>query len=82
VHTVVLAVQLAEVLAGDVFQRADRAGDLITMELVRQRLLELRAHPEDCRCGLCAPARVVRPEAVYRIAAAWQRQCTRVRAMR
>ena len=42
----VLAVQLAEVVAGDVFQRADRAGDLITMELVRARLLELRCGRE------------------------------------
>lgn len=83
-HTVVLAQQLAEVTASDVFQRADRAGDLITMELVRQRLAELLAHPDRCRCGLCAAARAVSPEAVWRIATAWQRQCnaTKARGMR
>jgi hypothetical protein len=56
----VLRLQLTEAAAGDVFQHADKAGDLVTMELVRQRLAELAAHPDDCRCGTCAPARVVK----------------------
>jgi hypothetical protein len=80
----VLAKQLAEVAACDVFTRADQGGQVITMALVKQRLADLRAHPDDCRCGSCAPARVVKPEGVYRIAAAWQRECnaTRARALR
>ena len=81
VRTVVLAVQLAEVVAGDVFQRADRAGDLITMELVHQRLAELRAHPPGCRCGhYCDAVPLGSPEAVWRIATTWQRQCNSTRA--
>ena len=75
----VLRRQLTEMAAGDVFQRADSAGDLVTMELVRARLAELAAHPADCRCG-CAAARVVRPADVYRIASTWQRQCDATRA--
>jgi hypothetical protein len=58
----VLAQQLAEVVAGDVFQRADQGDQLITMELVRRRLDELRDHPPDCRFGHCAAARVVKAD--------------------
>ena len=75
-----LVQQLREVIAGDVFQRADAAGQVITMEMVKQRLAELRAHPPDCRCGHCAPARVAKPADVYRIASTWQRQCNATRA--
>ena len=77
----VLRLQLTEAAAGDVFQRADSAGDLVTMELVRQRLAELAAHPHDRRRDA---ARVVRPESVYHIASAWQHQinATRARALR
>ena len=42
-----LAQQLRELLAGDLFHRADQAGQPITIELVKQRLDELRAHPDD-----------------------------------
>ena len=76
--------QLAEVLAGDVFSRADAAGNLITMELVRHRLAELADHLPTCRCGLCDAARVIRPQGVYAVARGWQRDinATTVRARR
>jgi hypothetical protein len=73
-----------ELVAGDVFQRADQAGDVITMTLVARRIAELATHPRRCCCGLCAAARAVRPAHVYRVAAAWQWQiyATRARALR
>ena len=51
-----LAQQLAEVAACDVFTRADQGGQVITMALVKQRLAELRAHPDDCGAVLVARA--------------------------
>jgi hypothetical protein len=77
---VALRDQLAAVAAFDVFQKADRAGQVVTMELVTTGLLELRGHRDDCRCGGCAPARVAKPAAVYAIASGWQRECSRTRA--
>ena len=47
---------VADERVADAFQRAGRAVDLITMESVRARLDELRAHPGGCRCGACGAA--------------------------
>ena len=68
-----LAVQLAELVALGVFQQADEDGRLISMEYVRERIDELKAHPPGCRCGRnCSAASVVKPETVWRIASRWQ----------
>lgn len=70
--------QLTEAIAGDVFQRADRAHEVVTMAMIQVHLKELAAHPPDCRCrNYCRAASVVSPEAVWRVATTWQRQCER-----
>jgi hypothetical protein len=50
----VRAVECAEILALDVFNRAD--GRPVTMSMVLRRLGELATHRPDCGCGLCSAA--------------------------
>jgi hypothetical protein len=64
----VLREQLTELVAADVFQRTDAAGETVTAGSVRRRLEELRAHPGGCRCGACGAAR---DDHAYRVASAW-----------
>ena len=56
----VLREQLTELVAADVFQRADAAGETVCAGSVRRRPEELRAHPPGCRCGACGAARGAR----------------------
>ena len=43
----------AEIVALDVFEAAQAAGEPVTVALVKQRVDELLAHPPACRCGRC-----------------------------
>ena len=58
----VRALEAAEIVALDVFNRAD--GQPISMSVVQQRLEQLRAHRPSCRCGLCGLAVRVRASRV------------------
>jgi hypothetical protein len=42
-----------------------------TLGLAEKWLSGLLSHESDCACGLCEPARRVRPFGVYRVASAW-----------
>ena len=79
----VRAAEATELLAVDMFRRAD--GRPITMTMVRSRLEQLRAHRPTCKCGLCGET-VAKATAdrVYRTASIWQRSVnvTRARAVR
>jgi hypothetical protein len=56
-HTDKVRVQeAAELVAIDVFQRAEATGQPITLGLVERRLDELRSHEPECACGLCTAA--------------------------
>ncbi len=48
--------EAAELVAIDVFQRAEATGQPITLGLVERRLDELRSHEPECACGLCTAA--------------------------
>ena len=71
----VLREQLTELVAADVFQRADAAGETVCAGSVRRRPEEFRAHPPGCPAAAPA-ARRVRDDDVYRVASAWRRQVT------
>jgi hypothetical protein len=74
-----------ELVALDVFQRATDSGQHVTRDLVAQRLQQLQAHRETCRCGLCGETVAkARPDRVFVQARAWQRSvaATRARAVR
>jgi hypothetical protein len=79
----VRVIEAVEPVACHVFNLADRDGQRVYMEMLRQRLARLREHRRGCR-QLCATAANVAPADVYRIAKAWQRQsnATRLRAVR
>ena len=64
--------EAAELVAIDVFQRADKAGQRITLAMVERRVDELLAHAPGCRCRLCEAAAKVRVGHVWQIASAWQ----------
>ena len=74
----------AELVAIDIYQRADEAGLPVTLAMVEQRLDELLGHSPACACRLCPAAAKVGVGHVYRIAAAWQGciAATRRRGMR
>ena len=73
----------AEIIALDIYQRADRTGERITLGMCERRLTELAAHP-DGHCGLCSAARRVTAVKVFWVASSWQSEvaATRRRAMR
>ena len=84
-HTGTVRVQeAAELVAIDVFQRADKAGQRITLAMVERRVDELLAHAPGCRCRLCEAAAKVRVRDVHRIAVNWESAigATRRRATR
>jgi len=62
-----------EIIALDVYQRAQAAGQRITLQLCEQRLAELRAHRPTCRCGLCGTMAKAKARNVFAVAASWQR---------
>ena len=61
-----------EQIALDVFGRADIGGKLITRRMVAERLNELSAHSDGCRCGLCHLVPSVTVTKVWRCASRWQ----------
>lgn len=73
-----------DLLAIDVFTRAQATGERITLATVERRLDELLSHEPGCECGLCAAAAGVKPWYVYRVVAGWAgiAASTRHRAMR
>ncbi len=73
-----------DLLAIDIFRRAQASGEPITLGTVERRLAELLAHEPDCPCGLCTAAAKVRAYGVYRVVAAWAGgvAATRRRAVR
>lgn len=80
-----LAQQLAELVALSVFRSAGEDGRFISMAYTREHLAELKSHPPGCHCGRnCSAASVVKPETVWRVTSAWQRQVrtTKVRGLR
>jgi len=62
-----------EIIALDVYQRAEDAGQRITLPMCAQRLTELRAHRPTCRCGLCGTMAKAKARNVFAVAASWQR---------
>ena len=48
-----LGLAAVEQMALNVFGLADRDGKVITRRMVAERLSELSAHSDGCRCGLC-----------------------------
>ena len=55
-----------------VFERAQRTGELVTMDLVNHVVNELLAHPAECRCGACQAAAQASARAIFRTAQAWE----------
>ena len=71
-HTDKVRVQeAAELVAIDVFQRAEATGQPITLGLVERRLDELRSHEPECACGLCTAASEMRASRVFYVARGW-----------
>jgi hypothetical protein len=60
----------AEIVAIDVFEAAQAAGEPITMESVKRRVDELLDHPPACACGRCEAAAVARVGHIWRVATA------------
>ena len=73
--------QAVEQIALDVFGRADTNGKLITRRMVAERLDELAAHSDGCRCGLCHLVPLVTVSKVWRCAAYWQRDVNQTRLL-
>ena len=63
--------EAAELVAIDVFQRAEATGQPITLGLVERRLDELRSHEPECACGLCTAASEMRASRVLYVARGW-----------
>ena len=62
-----------EIIALDVYQRAEDAGQRITLPMCEQRLAEVRAHRPTCRCGLCGTMAKAKARNVFAVTASWQR---------
>ena len=77
-------IESAEVLAADLFKKADRTRQRLTFGDVERYLAQLASHPPDCTCGRCVLASRATAQRVYAIASGWQRQvrATRLRARR
>jgi hypothetical protein len=74
-----------DIVAADVFSRADRAQVPITPAMVERRMAQLAGHRPGCRCRLhVAAAKVRKPLDVYYRAIAWEHAiaATRWRATR
>jgi hypothetical protein len=73
-----------DLLAIDIFRRAQASGEPITLGTVERRLAELLSHEPGCACGLCAAAAKVRPWGVWMVVSRWQSgvAATRRRAVR
>src|SRR5882672_5302092 len=75
-HTAKVRVQeAAELVAIDVYKRAEKTGERITLAVVKRRVAELLGHAPACRCGLLCEAAAkakVGVGHVWRIASAWQ----------
>ena len=80
----VRVIEAAEVIAADLFKRADQDRYRITFGDVERHLAELASHHRGCECGRCRMVSRVSAQRVYAIASGWQRQVrqTRIRAMR
>jgi hypothetical protein len=68
-----------EILALDVFNVADRTGQLVTRALVANRLAELATHRVGCGCGLCELLGLAAPSKVHWTASRWQWSIARTR---
>ena len=77
-------VECAELIAADLFTRAEQTRARLTFGDVERYLAQLASHPPDCTCGRCGLAPRVTAQRVYAIASGWQRQvrATRARAPR
>lgn len=49
----------AELIAIEVFNTAQAAGEPVTMVLVKRHVTELLAHPPECECGRCEAAHLL-----------------------
>ena len=83
-HNAAVPSERIELVALDVFWRAEAAGEVITLAMVEQRLEQLAGHRPTCRCQVCGAVRgrrwatiPVRATNVYRVCAAWQRWARR-----
>lgn len=63
--------EAAEIIALDIYQWCDEAGERITLGMCERRLTELLSHP-DGHCGLCKAARKVSAEKAFWVASSWQ----------
>jgi hypothetical protein len=62
----------AELIALDVFNTAQAAGEPVSTELVKRHVAELLAHPPECACGRCEAAATARVGHVYAVAIGFQ----------
>jgi hypothetical protein len=67
----VAATRNEDMIAVDIYRRAEESGEPITLGTVERRLSELLAHEPGCPCGLCTAAASVRPQGVWWIVRAW-----------
>ena len=73
--------QAVEVLSLHVFGLADLGGKLITRKMVAEKLAELSAHRDGCRCGLCELLPLVTVSKVWRMSSRWQTDVNRTRLL-
>ena len=67
--------EAAELVAIDVYKRAEKTGERITLAMVKRRVAELLGHAPACRCGLLCEAGAKAKASVghvWRIASVWQ----------
>jgi hypothetical protein len=69
----------AELVAIDVFQAAQAAGQPVTMALVKRHVAELLSHPPECGCRGCEAAATAREGHIWQVAMAWQRSTAATR---
>ena len=76
-----LGLAAVEQMALNVFGLADRDGKVITRRMVAERLSELSAHSDGCRCGLCHLVPSVTVSRVWRTASRWQTDVNQTRLL-
>ena len=64
-------IEATELLVLDVFNTRARQ---ITLGDVEHYIHGLRGHVDECRCGRCAAAAIVRPDRVLAVVRGWQRR--------